>query len=199
MEIEIDSVIYQSVDDSVNTCNNCVFVRDNEKCTQAYNQSNSCSRVIWAKKEEPQIKIGSPIPNAGISVGSMEKLNEFLNQNKNMIGPGRVSPEDKPKETGLKYSKGKDDYTLVPPYALQEVVRVLTANLKQYPDPLNYQKVPDAKQEFMKSLHRHLQSRMRGNMIDPDSLCQANELAAIIINAMFLLEFELNPNLKEVQ
>lgn len=103
-------------------------------------------------------------------------------------------------EKGKKYSKDKLDYTLIPPYALEELARHYTVGLKKYPDPDNWKKVPNAKQEYLKAAHRHLHSFMKGNKYDPDGLePNLHELTCVIFNLMALVEFDLNPSLEEVK
>lgn len=101
---------------------------------------------------------------------------------------------------GKKYSKDKLDYTLIPPYALEELARHYTVGLRKYPDRDNWKKVPNAKFEYLKAAHRHLQSYMKGNKYDPDGLePDLHELTCVIFNLMALVEFDLNPNLEEVK
>lgn len=116
------------------------------------------------------------------------------------IQVGQVPPVVPVKQEGMKYSQGKLQYSLVPPYALQEVARNLTAGLSKYPERNNWQKVPNAKQQYLDALIRHLESYRRGNMYDAESSAEnMHEMAAVAVNAMFLLEFDLNPNLEEVK
>jgi len=104
-----------------------------------------------------------------------------------------------PKEIGKKYSKDKLDYTLIPPYALEELARHYTVGLRKYPDRDNWKKVPNARLEYLKAAHRHFQSFMKGNKYDPEGLePDLHELTCVIFNLMALVEFDLNPNLKEI-
>ena len=131
------------------------------------------------------------------------------------FGPGRTHPshtcgdfeytpdhgsKDTTQEKGKKYSKDKLDYTLIPPYALEELARHYTVGLRKYPDRDNWKKVPNARFEYLKAAHRHLQSYMKGNKYDPDGLePDLHELTCVIFNLMALVEFDLNPNLEEVK
>ena len=100
---------------------------------------------------------------------------------------------------GKKYSKDKLDYTLIPPYALEELARHYTVGLRKYPDRDNWKKVPNARLEYLKAAHRHFQSFMKGNKYDPEGLePDLHELTCVIFNLMALVEFDLNPNLKEI-
>ena len=99
---------------------------------------------------------------------------------------------------GTKYDNGKIQYTLVPPYALQEVARNLTAGLKKYKERNNWQKVPEARQRYMDALMRHFEAIRRGEIIDHESTeSNMSHMSAVAVNAMFLLEFMYNPELQE--
>lgn len=99
---------------------------------------------------------------------------------------------------GTKYDQDKLQYTLIPPHALAEVARNLTIGLKKYKERDNWKKVPNAEQRYLDALYRHLEAHRRGEIYDPDSsVPDMPHLAAVAVNAMFLLEFMLNPDLKE--
>lgn len=99
---------------------------------------------------------------------------------------------------GTKYDQDKLQYTLIPPNALAEVARNLTIGLKKYKERDNWKKVPNAEQRYLDALYRHLEAHRRGELYDPDSsVPDMYHLSAVIVNAMFLLEFMLDPNLKE--
>lgn len=99
---------------------------------------------------------------------------------------------------GTKYDDDKLQYSLIPPYALQELARNLTIGLKKYKERDNWKKVANAEQRYLDALYRHLEAHRRGEIYDPDSSTpDMPHLAAVAVNAMFLLEFMLNPNLKE--
>ena len=112
------------------------------------------------------------------------------------LKPEQTNPELLP---GMKYSDDKIKYTLIPPYALQEVARNLTVGLRKYAKN-NWQKVPNAREKYLDALMRHLESYRRGCKYDPENHePDMHELSAVIVNALFLLEFDLNPNLEEVK
>lgn len=99
---------------------------------------------------------------------------------------------------GTKYDQDKLQYTLIPSYALAEVARNLTIGLKKYKERDNWKKVPNAEQRYLDALYRHLEAHRRGEIYDPDSsVPDMAHMAAVAVNAMFLLEFMLNPDLKE--
>jgi hypothetical protein len=101
---------------------------------------------------------------------------------------------------GTKYDGEKLQYTLIPPHALEQIARNLTVGLKKYKERDNWKKVPNAKQRYLDALYRHLEAHRRGEMFDPDSsVPDMLHLAAVAVNAMFLMEFELDKKLKEVK
>lgn len=103
-------------------------------------------------------------------------------------------------QKGKKYSQDKLDYTLIPPYALEDLARHLTVGLRKYPDRENWRKVPNARQEYLKAAWRHFNSFNKGVKYDPDGKePDLHELMCVVVNLMFYLEFELNPNLEEVK
>lgn len=101
---------------------------------------------------------------------------------------------------GVKYDSDKTQYTLLPPYALKAVADNLTAGLNKYPARNNWKLVPNAKERYLDALYRHLEAHRRGEIFDTESsVAGTTHLSAVIANAMFLLEFMLDPELKEVK
>ena len=104
-------------------------------------------------------------------------------------------PSDK-QAPGTKYDQGKLQYTLIPPYAMQEVARNLTEGLKKYKERDNWQKVQGAEERYMDALMRHFEAIRRGETHDLDSSDPTiSHMSAVAVNAMFLLEFMYNPKL----
>lgn len=104
-------------------------------------------------------------------------------------------PEVQP--IGTKYDGEKIQYSLIPPYALQEAARNLTVGLRKYKERNNWKKVPEAEQRYMDALYRHLEAVRRGELYDTESGAEKMpHMAAVVVNAMFLLEFMLDPQLK---
>lgn len=98
---------------------------------------------------------------------------------------------------GTKYDQDKLQYTLIPAHALAEVARNLTIGLKKYKERDNWKKVPNAEQRYLDALYRHLEAHRKGEIYDPDSsVPDMYHLSAVIVNAMFLLEFLTNAELK---
>jgi hypothetical protein len=116
--------------------------------------------------------------------------------------PGKIYFSDLPlvdtekQKPGTKYDQGKLQYTLIPPYALQEVARNLTEGLKKYKERDNWQKVDGAEERYMDALMRHFEAIRRGETYDLDSSDPTiSHMSAVAVNAMFLLEFMYNPKL----
>lgn len=99
---------------------------------------------------------------------------------------------------GTKYDGDKLQYSLIPPHALMEVARNLTIGLKKYKERDNWKKVPNASQRYLDALYRHLEAHRRGEVYDPES-SEPNmyHMSAVIVNAMFILEFLTNEKLTE--
>ena len=101
------------------------------------------------------------------------------------------------KQEGIKYDSDKLQYTLIPPLALEQVARNLTIGLKKYPERNNWKKVDNAEERYLDALYRHLEAHRKGEVFDPDSsVPDMYHLAAVAVNALFLLEFMLDDKLK---
>jgi len=103
-------------------------------------------------------------------------------------------------QKGVKFDGDKTQYSLVPPYALRAVADNLTAGLKKYPGRNNWKLVPNAQERYLDALYRHLEAHRRGEIYDTEASVEGTtHLSAVIANAMFLLEFLLDPTLQEVK
>jgi hypothetical protein len=90
-------------------------------------------------------------------------------------------------EVGRKFDGGKLEYGLLPPYALEEVVKVLTFGAQKY-ERDNWQKVPDSKRRYYDALQRHVWAWKRGEKFDPES--GIHHLAHAMCCLMFLYEHD---------
>ena len=90
--------------------------------------------------------------------------------------------------TGRKFDSEKDQYTLIPPFALREIARNLTFGARKY-EPENWKKVPNAKKRYLDALFRHVEAYRMGEVNDPEN--GYHHLAAAAVNLMFVMEFEL--------
>jgi len=91
-------------------------------------------------------------------------------------------------EKGRKFDGGKLEYGLLPPLALEEVVKVLTFGAQKY-DRDNWQKVPDSKRRYFDALQRHVWAWKRNEQMDPES--GIHHLAHAMCCLMFLYEHDI--------
>ena len=91
-------------------------------------------------------------------------------------------------EVGRKFDGGKLEYGLLPPLALEEVVKVLTFGAQKY-ERDNWQKVPDAKRRYFDALQRHAWAWKQGEQMDPES--GIHHLAHAMCCLMFLYEHDI--------
>jgi len=75
---------------------------------------------------------------------------------------------DHEKTKGIKYDGDKPDYSLIPPYALEETVKVLTYGSVKYSRD-NWRLLDDAKNRYFAAAQRHMWALQRGETHDPES------------------------------
>tara|TARA_R100001460_G_scaffold72764_2_gene113569 strand:- start:12357 stop:12749 length:393 start_codon:yes stop_codon:yes gene_type:complete len=90
------------------------------------------------------------------------------------------------KKEGVKYDKTKPDYSLLPPTALEDVVKVLTFGAEKY-DRWNWKKLDNLEDRYFAAAQRHLWAVMRGETHDPES--GEHHYAHALCCIMYLLEF----------
>ena len=165
-------------------CKYCVANNENVLCNILWKESKTaCEGIRWEKVVVPEAD-NEPIEYKVIP----------MEEDKSHVVP---LEEQLP---GTKYDDGKLDYTLIPPHALQELARNLTEGLKKYRERDNWKKVPKAQERYLKALYRHLEAHRRGEIYDTESSApNMPHMAAVAVNAMFVLEFMLDPNLKDKQ
>jgi hypothetical protein len=95
-------------------------------------------------------------------------------------------------DQGIKYDNGKPEYGLLPPFALEEVAKVLTFGAAKY-DRENWRKLDDIERRYFDAAQRHVWAIKRGETHDPES--NLHHLAHSITCLLFLLELELNSNI----
>ena len=88
---------------------------------------------------------------------------------------------------GRKFDGEKLEYGLLPPYALEETVKVLTFGAQKY-ERDNWIKVPDSKRRYFDALQRHVWAYKQGEKIDPES--NLHHLAHAMCCLMFLYEHD---------
>mgnify|MGYP000444861370 CR=1 FL=1 len=76
-------------------------------------------------------------------------------------------PKDK-NIVGIKYDSEKPDYSLLPPYALDEVVKALTYGASKYSRE-NWRALDDGKNRYFAAAQRHMWALQRGETHDQES------------------------------
>jgi hypothetical protein len=183
--MEIDGKEYYSTPEREG-CKGCVANGYSSLCEQFVDRVDCLTdAIIWKESKEDLVTVKSEMEN-WIAAGMPESTESVAsNSTDNQVA-------------GTKYDSGKLQYSLVPPHALAEVARNLTAGLEKYKQRNNWQLVPNAEQRYLDALYRHLEAHRRGELYDTDSTTpNMPHMAAVAVNAMFLLEFMLNPELKK--
>jgi len=103
-------------------------------------------------------------------------------------------PEVKP--IGIKFDSEKNRYDLIPPYALDEVARVLTYGARKY-SPGNWRHVPEAEQRYFSAAQRHLWAFSRGEEKDPES--GISHIAHAITSLFFLYDLKYANNTRNTE
>lgn len=91
-------------------------------------------------------------------------------------------------KVGRKDDQGKLTYGAVPPYALHEVVKVLTYGAKKYGRE-NWAEVSDLETRYRDALGRHLAEWDMGHTTDSETAC--HHLAHAVCCLLFILECQL--------
>ena len=89
---------------------------------------------------------------------------------------------------GRKFDGNKLEYGLLPAFALEETVKVLTFGAQKY-ERDNWKKVPDSKRRYFDALQRHLWAWKQGEQLDPES--GLHHLAHAMCCLMFLYEHDI--------
>lgn len=94
-------------------------------------------------------------------------------------------------EVGMKYDSEKPDYSLLPPNALEETVKVLTFGAKKY-SPGNWKKLNSAWTRYFAAAQRHMWALQKDEENDPES--GYHHAAHAACNLLFMLEIDKTPN-----
>jgi hypothetical protein len=94
-------------------------------------------------------------------------------------------------EVGMKYDSEKPDYSLLPPNALEETVKVLTFGAKKY-SPGNWKKLNSASARYFAAAQRHMWALQRNEENDPESGYHHAAHAACCL--LFILEIDKTRN-----
>jgi len=134
------------------------------------------------------------------------KSEDYGNENVMVTGAGVAGsnlalPSDAVASTvtttlGRKFDGGKLEYGLLPPYALEETVKVLTFGAQKY-ERNNWIHVEDGPRRYFDALQRHLWAWKKGEQIDPES--GLHHLAHAMCCLMFLYERDVIYNDKDVK
>lgn len=86
---------------------------------------------------------------------------------------------------GRKFDAGKPEFSLLPPYALEAVAKVLTVGAQKY-DVDNWKYVPNGAYRYKNAAGRHINEYIKGNKFDEET--GLNHLAHAICCLMFMLD-----------
>lgn len=183
--IRINDQEFTPVEDNHNSmangCSDCSFRNDEDRC-------NIATHIIDCVNKRVHF-----VPASTVSKVDLRSDTQQMQDWK----PTSADTADKTQPIGTKYDQDKLQYSLIPPYALEQIAKNLTVGLKKYKERNNWKKVEGAEQRYLDALYRHLEAHRRGEVFDPDSsVPDMPHLAAVAVNAMFLLEFMLDPELK---
>jgi hypothetical protein len=79
-----------------------------------------------------------------------------------------MSSDNKELIKGLKYDQDKPRYDLIPPYAIDDLAKVLTFGAEKYA-PNSWRNVENALERYRAALLRHTFAIQRGELIDEES------------------------------
>lgn len=177
--ITVEGKVYAPVEDNSFSCNNCSFRNDVIRCAKA-NEIMDCGNHF-----------------VHFVPASTVDLRSATQQMKDWQPTNAIEPIDS-QPVGTKYDQDKLQYSLIPSHALEQIAKNLTVGLKKYKERDNWKKVHGAEQRYLDALYRHLEAHRRGELYDTDSsVPDMLHMAAVAVNAMFLLEFMLDPKLKK--
>jgi hypothetical protein len=111
---------------------------------------------------------------------------DFLNHDTDTVDPVKASQTAT--TGGRKFDGNKLEYGLLPPFALEETVKVLTFGAQKY-ERDNWKRVPDSKRRYFDALQRHVWAWKQGEQIDPES--GLHHLAHAMCCLMFLYEHDI--------
>ncbi len=88
-------------------------------------------------------------------------------------------------QIGKKFDNGKPEFSLLPPWALESVAKVLTFGAQKY-DVDNWKYVENGAQRYKNAAMRHLNDYMKGEKFDQET--GLNHLAHAVCCLMFMLD-----------
>ena len=177
----VDGKEYTSILDKDGTqgCNSCAFRNDSRGCRLSNLIVNCSDKDVYF------------VPASTVDLrSSTQQMKDWK--------PTSTFTVTENQPIGTKYDQDKLQYSLIPPHALEQIAKNLTVGLKKYKERDNWKKVEGAEQRYLDALYRHLEAHRRGELYDTDSsVPDMLHMAAVAVNAMFLLEFMLDPKLKK--
>ena len=96
---------------------------------------------------------------------------------------------------GMKFDSGKPQYGLFPPFALDEIAKVLTYGAEKYA-PNNWRHVENSSKRYFDAAQRHMWAIARGEVNDPESGFPHAAHAATCL--LFLMEYQMGTSQKTV-
>ena len=181
--ITVNGKEYTPVEDgtaSGPSCRDCSFHNDDYRCEKANEIINCYDNGVHF------------VP------ASVVDLRSDTQQMKDWQQPAITITMHENQPIGTKYDQDKLQYSLIPSHALEQIAKNLTVGLKKYKERDNWKKVDGAEQRYLDALYRHLEAHRRGELYDTDSsVPDMLHMAAVAVNAMFLLEFMLDPKLNK--
>ena len=90
---------------------------------------------------------------------------------------------------GVKYDEEKPDYSLIPPFALDEIAKTLTYGKIKYARD-NWRIVENGKLRYFSAAMRHMWALMRGEKLDPETGLHHSIHAVCCM--MFYFEFDID-------
>jgi hypothetical protein len=188
-DIKVEGKVYTPVFDTDNSqnCTYCAFRNNDRACSSANLIMNCSDKEVYF--------VPARIADLRSSTQQMQDWKPSITMQVDESF-GHVQQEEQ--AIGTKYDQDKLQYSLIPSHALEQIAKNLTVGLKKYKERDNWKKVEGAEQRYLDALYRHLEAHRRGELYDADSsVPDMLHMAAVAVNAMFLLEFMLDPKLKE--
>lgn len=131
------------------------------------------------------------LPRDHLGVSQCEDCNAFLNSIRGAhmacdpIAAKIIEEREKPMPEGLKYDKDKTRMELFPPWAFEEVSKVLTHGAKKY-GPRNWELVDRHVDRYMGAALRHIMAYQQGANLDTES--NLHHLAHAACCLLFILD-----------
>lgn len=130
-------------------------------------------------EQDPQVATREALERRPILEHIIELNRQQVEYRKEQIASGA---------SGVKYDIGKPEFGLIPPHAMLEMVKVLTAGAQKYSRD-NWIKVPGSKRRYFDAMERHVWAWKRGELYDQDD--GIHHLAHAACCLFFLYEIDV--------